>query len=70
MPVKGKEDVVEFEIAVDDPLCMEILECQQHLACVILRLTQGELLLLDVKHEIAARDIFHDEVHPRLGLEA
>lgn len=67
--VKREQDVVQLEIPIDDAFGVEILECKQDLAGVELRLSESEMLLLDVEHEIASRDVLHDEVHPRLGLE-
>ncbi len=55
---------------VNNSLCVEVLQRKKHLACVKLGLTQGELLLLDVQHEIASADILHDKVDPSFGLEA
>lgn len=48
---------------------MEVLECEQHLRCIELRLPERELLALDVQHEVTTADILHDEVDTRLGLE-
>jgi hypothetical protein len=57
-------------LPVDNSLAMEILQSQQHLTGVEFRLSQGELLLLDVQHEISSTDVLHDKVDPCLGLEA
>jgi hypothetical protein len=55
---------------VDDTFGVEILQSEEHLTGVELCLTEGELLLLDVKHEIASTDVLHDKVNTGLGLEA
>ncbi len=69
MSVEREEDIVELEISVDDSLRVEILKCEQDLTSVELRLAESELLLLDMKHEIAAGHVFHHKVDPRFGLE-
>lgn len=48
---------------------MEVLESEQHLASVELGLSEGELLFLDVKHEISTRHILHHKVDSGLRLE-
>ena len=48
---------------------MEVLEREQHLRRVELRLPERELLPLDVQHEITTADVLHDEVDTRLSLE-
>lgn len=82
--VEREEDVVELEIAVDDAAPMQELERQQDLGRVEARPTRGELLALDVQHQVAAAgsisvvgarrraapDILHAQVDARLGLEA
>lgn len=49
---------------------MEVLQGQENLTRVELGLSQRELLLLDVQHEISSADVFHHKVDSRLGLEA
>jgi hypothetical protein len=49
---------------------MEVFQRQQDLARVKLCLPQGELLPLDVKHEVSSRNVLHDKVDSSLGLEA
>lgn len=49
---------------------MEVLEGQQDFAGVELGLTQGELLPLDVQHEVPATDVLHHEVDAGFSLEA
>ena len=48
---------------------MEVLEREQHLGRVELGLPEGELLALDVQHEITTAHVLHNEVDTRLGLE-
>lgn len=67
--IKSQEDIVQLQVAVDDTLRVEILKGKQDLARVELGLAKRELLLLDVQHQVAARDILHDEVHTSLGLK-
>lgn len=67
--IKGQEDVVQFQITVNDTMLVEVLQCQTDLGSVELRSLQSELTTLDVKHEITAGDILHDKVDPCLGLE-
>lgn len=84
VPVEREEDVVELEIAgrasagaggredspVDDAVLVEVLERKQDLGRVELGTPRGELLALDVQHQVAARHVLHHKVDARLGLEA
>ncbi len=49
---------------------MEVLEGQKYFRCIELGLSKGELLPLNVQHEVTTTDILHDKVHPCLCLEA
>lgn len=69
MPIESQQNVVQLEISVDDALRVEVLEGEENLAGVELGLAEGELLLLDMKHQISSRDVFHDKVHSGLCLE-
>lgn len=69
MPIKRQEDVVQFQVPIDNPFRVEVLEGEQDLTSVEFGLSQCELFLLDVKHEISAGDVLHDEVDPCLRLE-
>jgi hypothetical protein len=70
VPVKRKENVVQLQVAVDDAVFVEVLQGQAHFGGVKLRPLGAELPALDVQHEIATADVLHDEVYPRLRLEA
>lgn len=69
MTIKRQEDVVQLQISINDTLGMEVLQRKQNFTGVELGLSKGELLLLDVKHEISSRNILHDKVDSGLGLE-
>ena len=69
MPIEPQQNIVQLQIPVNDTLGMEVLQRQQHLARIKLGLSEGELFLLNVQHQIPTRHILHDKVHPRLGLE-
>lgn len=69
MPIQRQEDIVEFQIPVYNPLGMEIFQGEEYFASVVFSLSECELFLLDVKHEIAAGYVFHDEVDAGFGLE-
>jgi len=48
---------------------MEILESEKDLRSIELGLPQGELLSLNVQHQITSTDVLHDEVDASLSLE-
>jgi len=48
---------------------MEVLQRKQNFTGIVLGLSEGELLLLDMKHEISSRNILHDKVDSGLCLE-
>ena len=60
MSIKRKQDIIQLKIAVDNPVRVEVLEGQQDLGGVELGLAKGELLALDVQHEITTADVLHD----------
>jgi len=49
---------------------MEVLKSKEDFTSVKLGLSERELFLLDVQHEISSADVFHDKVYSGLGLEA
>ena len=57
------------DLPVDDTVCVEVLEGEQHLRRIELCLTEGELLALDVQHEITTAHVLHNEVDTGLCLE-
>ena len=69
MSVQRQKDVVQFQVAVNDSVLVEILQGQAYFGGVELGSLQAELSPLDVQHEIATRDVFHDKVDASLGLE-
>jgi hypothetical protein len=69
MTIKRQEDVIELQISIDNALGVEILQRKQDFTGIELGLSKGELLLLDVKHEISSRNVLHDKVDSGLGLE-
>jgi hypothetical protein len=70
VPIKRQENVVQFQVTVDDAVLVEVLQSQTHLGSVKLRSLGAKLSALDVQHEITTADVLHDEVHPGLRLEA
>ena len=48
---------------------MEVFEGEKHLGSVELGLPERELLALNVQHEVATTDVFHNEVDTGLSLE-
>ena len=56
-------------LPVYDSIRMEVFESEEDFRSIKLGLSQGELLSLNVKHEITSAHIFHDEIHASLGLE-
>ena len=69
MPIKRQEDVVQFEVPIDDSFGVEVLQGEQDFAGVELGLSKGELFLLYMEHEVAAGNILHNEINAGLGLE-
>jgi hypothetical protein len=69
VPIKRQENVVQFQVTVDDAVLVEVLQSQTHLGSVKLRSLGAKLSALDVQHEITTADVLHDEVHPGLRLE-
>jgi hypothetical protein len=49
---------------------MEVLKGEKDFTSVKLGLSERELLLLNVQHEIPSADVLHDKVNSGLGLEA
>lgn len=85
MAIKRQEDVIELQISVHDAILMEIFqsktdfcsiksilvslrdECESFLH--LLGALGTELSSLNMQHQIASTNVFHDEVNPSLRLE-
>ena len=70
MPVKSEENIVEFQVTIDDSILVKVFEREAHLGGVKLRALEPKLTTLDVQHEITTGNILHDKVDASLGLEA
>lgn len=56
-------------IPINNTLAVEVFQGQENFTGIEFRLTQRELFLLNVQHEITAADVFHHKVNSSLGLE-
>jgi hypothetical protein len=54
MTIKRQENIIELQISINNALGVEILQRKQDFTGIELGLSKGELLLLDVKHEISS----------------
>jgi len=86
MTVKCQQNIVQFQVPisvyvrkhqemetnepVNDSVRMEVFKCEEDFRCVELGLPQRKLFALDVQHQIASTDVFHDKVYTSLRLEA
>ena len=70
MSIKSEENIVKLQIAIDDTVFVEILQCQAHLRGVKLCSLRAKLSPLDMKHKVASADVLHNKINPGLGLEA
>lgn len=84
--VQGKENVIQFQIAIDDTILVEVFESETDLRSVepnhsqfkshrrqkedLLGTFGAELTSLDMQHQITSANIFHDEIDSGFGLEA
>jgi hypothetical protein len=67
--IKREQNVIELQIAIYDPIFVEVFQCQTYFGSIELRTFGTELTSLDVQHEIATADILHDKVNSCLCLE-
>ena len=67
--VECEENVVEFQITVDDTVFVEVLQGKADLGGVELCALGTELASLNVQHQITTRHVLHDKVDAGLGLE-
>lgn len=70
MPIGCKEDVLWFQVAVDDLLLVDILQCEHQLGTVELGLVLAETeRSSQVEEQLSADHEIRDEVQLGLGLE-